>query len=83
MAATRPGLAIGCGRQAAGALRVLGRDGLAGAGGTAEVERRVRLLHGREEQLSPLHGQVLAFKVQAFTLVAAREDLVSDTDELG
>src|SRR5690606_1113835 len=27
MASTRPGLAIGCGRQAAGALRVLGRDG--------------------------------------------------------
>ena len=41
------------------------------------------LLHGREEQLGALHGQVLAFKVQAFALVAAREDLAPDADELG
>ena len=62
---------------------LLGRQFVRRGRRAAEPHRRIRLLHRREQQLRALHAQVLAVEVEALAVVAARDDLAPDADELG
>ena len=62
---------------------LLGRELVRRRRRATEPHRRMRLLRRREQQLGALHAQVLAFVVEALPVVAARDDLAPDANELG
>ena len=52
-------------------------------GRPAEINRRVRPLNGRVQQLCAGHAQVPTLEVKWLTTVAARDDFTPDADEFG
>ena len=65
-------------RPRSGRCRRVGGDLDAGVGRAAEIERRMRLLHRRKEQLAALDADVLALEVDRL----AGQQLAVDVEEL-